>query len=166
MPFFSGEYELTIDLKNRLLIPAKIRNSLDAKTDATCLVITVKGSIPWLYPRGFYKYLLNMQIAPTLAPDEPHQDYTHLNVALVKELEWDDQGHVVLPPTILSRVTLSKEVTLIGSIDHLELWSREEWNKRRDHLIASSRKIENWALETLPQLGPVKPKESAEAGKP
>ncbi|MGD0463585.1 MAG: hypothetical protein ABSB74_13955 [Tepidisphaeraceae bacterium] len=161
LPFFSGEYELTIDPKNRLLIPAKVRSSLDG----TSLIITVKGSVPWIYPCGFYKYLLSMQITPTLNPNEPLQRYKRLTGASTVELEWDNQGRVVLPSSILGRVELGKEVTLVGSIDHLELWSREKWIEDRDQLVAESDEIEDWALKTLPQLEPVKKPESGESGK-
>jgi MraZ protein len=153
IPFFFGEHELTIDPKNRLLIPSQVRKNLDPETDGTSFFVTLKGRIPWFYPRGFYKQLLNMQIGPNLTPSEPLQRYTHLKLALADELEWDNQGRVVLPPGLLSRAELGKdkEVTLIGSKDHLELWNRKKWIERRNQLIAESAEIEDWALTTLRQ---------------
>ena len=81
-----------------------------------------------------------MQIGPNLTPSEPLQRYTHLKLALADELEWDNQGRVVLTGSILSRSKLGKgdEVTLIGSKDHLELWQRAKWLERKEQLIAES----------------------------
>jgi MraZ protein len=153
IPFFFGEHELTIDPKNRLLIPSQVRRNIDPETDGTSFFVTLKGPIPWFYPRGFYKQLLNMQIGPNLTPSESLQRYTHLKLALADELEWDNQGRVVLTGSILSRSKLGKgdEVTLIGSKDHLELWQRAKWLERKEQLIAESPEIEDWALTTLKQ---------------
>jgi MraZ protein len=163
IPFFFGEHELTVDVKNRLLIPSQVRKNLDPETDGTSFFVTLKGSIPWFYPRGFYKQLLNLQIAPNLLPSEPLQKYTHLKLALADELEWDNQGRVVLPPNILSRAELGKDVTLIGSKDHLELWNRKRWLDRKKQLIAESEAIEEWAMTTLRQPDAAATKESAQS---
>jgi MraZ protein len=162
-PFFFGEHELTLDAKNRLLIPSQVRKNIDPETDGTSFFVTLKGSIPWFYPRGFYRQLLNLQIGPDLTPSEQLMNYTHLKLSLADELEWDSQGRVVLTERILTRAKLGKEirdVMLVGSKDHLELWQRDKWIEHRDKLIADSQAIEEWAQKTLRQPPPEKQKEA------
>lgn len=160
MPFFFGEHSLTIDPKNRLLIPSQIRKRIDVEAEGNKLFVTLRNSVPWFYPSGFYMRLLNLQVGPDLSPSEELLDYEHYKLSLAEELEWDGQGRVVLPDEMLKSSGIGKEVTLIGSKDHLELWNREKWLERRELLIAQSARIERWAQETLRQPASANRKES------
>ena len=156
IPFFFGEHELTIDVKNRLLIPSQIRKSLNAELDGTSFFVTLNGTIPWFYPRGYFKELMDIQVGPNLSPSDSLQKFTHLKLSMADELEWDNQGRVLLTPSIMSRAQFGKDrdVTLIGSKDHLELWKRDTWNERRELLISESPQIEEWGQKTLLQPSP------------
>jgi MraZ protein len=163
-PFFFGEHELTIDIKNRLLIPSQIRKNLDVKLDGTSFFVILKETVPWFYPYGYFKELTDMQVEPDLSPSEPHQMFTHLMVSMAAELEWDNQGRVLLTPNIISRAKIGnddREVTLIGAKDHLELWKRDKWKERSNLVMAQSPQIGEWWQKTLQKPGPTTSKEPA-----
>lgn len=160
VPFFFGAHALTIDQKNRILIPSQIRKSIDVDVEGNKLFVTLRNSVPWFYPSGFYTRLLNLQVGPDLSPSEELLDYTHYKLSLAEELEWDGQGRVVLPDEMLKSSGIGKEVTLIGAKDHLELWNRQKWLERKELLIAQSAKIERWAQETLRQPASANKKET------
>jgi transcriptional regulator MraZ len=151
VPLFFGEHPLTIDPKNRLLIPSQVRRAIDVEVEGNKLFVILRNSVPWFYPSGFYTRLLNYQVGPDLSPSEELLDYTHYKLSLAEELEWDRQGRVVLPDAMLKSANVGKEVTLIGAKDHLELWSRDQWLQRKQWLIAQSSKIERWAQDNLRQ---------------
>ncbi|HEX4055530.1 MAG TPA: hypothetical protein VHX86_14795 [Tepidisphaeraceae bacterium] len=160
VPFFFGAHPLTIDPKNRLLIPSQIRKRIDVEAEGNRLFVTLRNSVPWFYPSGFYTRLLNLQVGPDLSPSEELLDYEHYKLSLAEELEWDGQGRVVLPDDMLKSANIGKEVTLIGSKDHLELWNRAKWIERKEMLIAQSPKIERWAQENLRQPASANKKEA------
>lgn len=133
-----GEYELTIDDKNRMLVPAEIRKALIPERDGDAFFMVVgRNQVPWLYPARFYELLVS-QAPAELTPEEDLLAFDQMNFALAARLEWDKQGRVLIPDKTLRRTGLDREVSLIGVRDHLELWSRPAWEARREELIRRS----------------------------
>ena len=131
-----GEHELSIDDKNRMLVPAEIRKQIDPKLDgeAFFLVLGIDGR-PWLYPEKHYEELVSRQRSE-LTPDEDSLAYDRMNLGMASRIEWDKQGRVLFPEKFLKRSGIGKEVTLLGVRDHLELWPRAAWEAERQILEA------------------------------
>ncbi len=124
---FTGEYEHTLDSKNRLSIPAKFRQLLSPETigDKYYLIIGPNKKL-WLYPDKYYEQLVSQSPAE-LIPDEEILRFEQITFGLARLLELDRTGRVVIPEKMIKRVSLGKEVVIIGVRDHLELWNRQEW---------------------------------------
>jgi len=136
-----GEYELTVDEKNRMLVPAEIRRQLvpDRDGEAFFLITGINGR-PWLYPEGVYALLVDRD--PTeLTPHEDALDYDLFNLGLASRLEWDKQGRVLFPDRFVKRSGLGKDVTLVGARNHLELWDRQDWEAKRTDLLRKSAEL-------------------------
>ena len=133
---FRSSYPLTIDEKNRLLIPAAIRKVMTAEVDGDGFYIKlgVPGQL-WLYGKK-YNDLLASQQSVSMNPGLETQDFDRRNFALVDELDWDKQGRVVVPDDLLKRAGLKKDVSLIGARDHLEIWNRADWERYLEELYA------------------------------
>lgn len=134
-PVLYGEYDLTIDDKNRLLIPADVRRCLKPDEDGVAFFLKIgTNGVPWLYPERYYMEL-GTRSAPEISPgsDALAQDQFHF--ALASRLEWDKQGRVLVPEKSLKRTGTGKDVVLIGARDHLELWNRDAWEKRKEELF-------------------------------
>jgi MraZ protein len=131
-----GEHELSIDDKNRMLVPSEIRKQIDPQLDgeAFFLVLGIDGR-PWLYPEKHYEELVSRQRSE-LTPDEDSLDYDRMNLGMASRIEWDKQGRVLFPEKFLKRSGIGKEVTLLGVRDHLELWPRAAWEAERQVLEA------------------------------
>jgi MraZ protein len=127
--FLYGDHELSIDDKNRMLIPSEIRKQLDPERDGDAFFL-VPGTDrrPWLYPERWYQELVGQQRSE-LTPDEDTLAYDRMTLGMASRIEWDKQGRVLLPEKFIKRAGLGKEVTLVGARDHLELWPREAWEK-------------------------------------
>jgi len=120
-----GEFEHTIDDKNRLTLPAKFRQALSGG-----LVIT-RGLDPCLlcYPEADWERLVETRLAE-LDPFSREGRMMHrFFFAGASEAEPDKQGRVALPATLAK--DLGREVVVAGVRDHLEIWNREAW---RDHV--------------------------------
>ncbi|HEX8522966.1 MAG TPA: hypothetical protein VF669_11965 [Tepidisphaeraceae bacterium] len=136
-----GEYELNVDEKNRLLIPSEVRRQIDPERDGEAFFLIVGvNRVPWIYPERYYEELVSRRPAE-LTPAEDILAFDQLNFALASRLEPDKQGRVLIPEKTLRRSQVSKEVTLIGVRDHLELWNRTEWENRRQALEQRSSEI-------------------------
>ncbi len=130
-----GEYELTIDEKNRLLIPAEVRRSLDPERDGSAFFIVIGvNRQPWFYPEFGYEALVS-KLASEMAPGESKLAFDQLNFSMAHKESWDKQGRLLIPDSARRRTALDREVTLIGVRDHLELWNRRAWDERRELLF-------------------------------
>ncbi len=136
-----GEFDLTVDEKNRLLVPSDIRRAMNSERDgdAFFLVMGINRK-PWLYPEHSYEELVS-QVPPDITPGEEMLAYDQLNFAMASRLEWDGQGRVLIPEKTLRRTGLDREITMIGVRDHLELWNRAEWELQREELFKRAAEI-------------------------
>jgi MraZ protein len=129
-----GEHELTIDDKNRMLVPAEIRKSLDAERDGEAFFVVIgRNRKPWMYAERYYEHLVS-QRQQELTPDEDSLAFDQYHFAMASRVEWDKQGRILLPDKTLKRTGTTKEVTVIGARDHLELWNRADWDARFEEL--------------------------------
>ena len=136
-----GEYELTVDDKNRMLVPAEVRRAIDPERDGEAFFMVVGvNRIPWLYPEKTYEAMI-AQVPAELTPGEDSLAFDQMNFAMISRLEWDKAGRVLIPEKTLRRTGIQKDVTLIGVRDHLELWNRGDWEIRREALLARSSEI-------------------------
>jgi MraZ protein len=139
-PVLFGEYELTIDDKNRLLVPAEVRRSIPPEQGEALFTFVGINQIPWLYPEGYYKELVT-QTPAEMTPSDDVLAYNQLYFAMANRVPWDKQGRILMPERVLQEASIKKEVTLIGARDHLELWNRGDWNQRREELRRRSAEI-------------------------
>lgn len=124
---FTGTYELTIDPKNRISIPASIRSGLDPERDGTRFYL-VPGSRPEtlsLFADRYYERYAE-QYHASLKPNQEKDDFEDLFYALATLIDADKQGRVVLPQKSLDFAGIRGQVTLSGARDHLVLWNRKD----------------------------------------
>ncbi len=120
-------HDLTIDGKNRLSIPASVRAGVDPETEGTMYYLVPGTPITTLhlYPDVYFRRLSAEQRA-SLAPSAERAVFEQVYYSMVTLLEPDGQGRVVLPKRHLDRVGIGRNVSLIGAVDHLEIWNRSE----------------------------------------
>ena len=136
-----GEYDLTIDDKNRLLIPAEVRRSLVPERDGQGFYLVVGvNKVLWLYPEFYYEHLASSS-RPEIVPNEHSLAYDQLTFAMASKLEWDKQGRVLIPDRMLKRAGLDREITMAAAGNHLELWNRAAWEAHREMLFQNSSEI-------------------------
>jgi MraZ protein len=125
---FYGEYEHTIDDKNRLTLPARFRDDLAA---GVVLSRGLEGTID-VYPRESWDY--NMaRIADLDSLTREARVMKRFVFAGATVAELDKQGRIIVPPHLAKHAGIEKDVVLAGVHDHLEVWDRTEW---RTHLSA------------------------------
>ena len=125
---FTGTFELTIDPKNRLSVPAGIRSAIDPEKDGTRFYLvpgTPKTTLSLYADRYFEQYAEAYHAS--LDPNEQRDNFEKVFYAMATLLDLDKQGRVLLPQWILDRVAIGKQVTVTGARDHLVLWNRAEY---------------------------------------
>ena len=119
---FMGEYHHTIDDKGRLTIPAKIRYELGANFVVTrgldnCLFIYPNSE--WSKVIDKYKELPNTKDA---------RKFMRFFLSGATVSDFDKQGRVNIASHLINYASLEKDCVIIGVNDHLEVWSKTNWD--------------------------------------
>lgn len=119
---FFGSYEYQLDDKNRLVVPSKFRGSLG---QTVYVLKGYDGCISLYTESDFNRYITNLQNLPF----EKEKARLHQRVLLgsVDELTIDKQGRLSIPLKTIKKYGLTKEVVILGVLDHLEIWSRDKY---------------------------------------
>jgi MraZ protein len=118
-----GEYDHTLDDKNRLTLPAKFRQAF-----AGGIVVTrgMDGCL-FAYTGGDWAALVESRLA-TLDPlSKEGRRMQRFFFSGATETELDKQGRVNLPAALLEHAKLGRDVVVAGVHDHLEIWDRAAW---------------------------------------
>ena len=130
---YLGSNAISMDAKGRLAIPAKVRDALmsdcngrivvTAHTEERCLLV---------YPEHQWQGLLpQIESLPNINRKAAKMQRLLLGYATPLEVD-EDNGRVLLPPTLRGYAGLEKKLMLVGQGKKLELWSEEEWFKYLD----------------------------------
>jgi MraZ protein len=149
-----GEHELTIDDKNRLLVPSEIRKAIDVESygDAFFGIVGVNRRI-WLYPDKYYQIKLDASEAE-MTPQDELVDFNHVNFAMTAHFTVDKAGRILLDEKLMRRTGLKREVTLIGARDHLECWNRADWESRFNELLGKPGEVATKARQARRETQP------------
>jgi MraZ protein len=146
---FTGEYEHTIDAKQRLAIPAEIRAALnpDLHGEALYLVLGANGSL-WIWPERTFEHMASA-LERSLVPAEEMMEFEELLFSQATRLELDKAGRVNVPDRMLKQAGLGNTVTILGVKDHLELRDPQQWKAQRELRLAKQMDIMMRARQAL-----------------
>jgi len=132
-----GEFEHTIDDKNRLTLPARFR---DAMSDGVVVTRGMDGCL-YAYPRGDWQERFQSRVAeldPLSIEGRKLQRHFFSGAA---EAEPDKQGRIMIPPPLLRYAGLERDVVVAGIHDHLEIWDRETWRRELNEVEGSAEHV-------------------------
>ena len=132
-----GEYEHTIDDKNRLTLPARFR---EAFGDG---VVVTRGLDTCLYvlTRGDWEQLVEDNLRPLDPLSREARELERYFFSAAAEANLDTQGRVMIPPPLAGYANLGREVVVAGVRNRLEIWDRDAWRKQRDEFEGSAEHV-------------------------
>jgi MraZ protein len=132
-----GEYEHTIDDKNRLTLPARFRHVFG---DGIVVTRGMDGCL-FAYTRGDWDALVQGRLA-TLDPlSKEGRRMQRFFFAGATEAEPDKQGRVGIPAALLEHAKLGRDVVVAGVNDHLEIWDRAAWRRELAEVEGSAEDV-------------------------
>ena len=123
---FCGQYEHSIDDKGRLIIPARIREALRDGYEERCVV--TRGIEPYvaLYPKGEWENFMR-KVKSLPRANANARWFLRKIFGMATESDLDKQGRILLPQPLRDFAGITKEVVVVGVLDHVEIWSKERW---------------------------------------
>lgn len=136
MLMLTGEYEHTLDEKNRLFVSNKLRGQIDSDEYGSNFYLALgPHGILGLYPERYFQRLVLAGSAGT-APADESVAFERLGFALACRVELDRQGRLLLPDKLRRRANLGATLTLVGVRDHIELWNSHDWERYLQNNLA------------------------------
>jgi MraZ protein len=131
-----GEHDHSLDDKNRLTLPAKLREGLGDG------VVVTRGMDGCLYAYAAEDWQRLAERIQALDPlsRESRMMQRHFFAGAVRA-ELDKQGRMVLPASLLEAAGIHREVTVAGVFDHLEIWDRAKWRVHRHEVEGSAEDV-------------------------
>ena len=121
---FHGTFDHTLDAKNRLTVPSKLRTAF---AEGAFLVRSAENCIS-LYPSATYSALTEAALSGLNPLSAQARELSRLFYANALEVELDGAGRIMLPPRFMQHAGIaSREVVVAGAGDCLELWDRAGW---------------------------------------
>lgn len=139
-----GEYEHSLDVKGRLILPAKIREDMGDK------FIVTKGLDGCLFGFSQNEWTNFEEKLKTLPlTNKNARDFVRFFLSGATECEIDKQGRFLITSNLREYATLEKDAIIIGVGTRIEIWNREKWKSYNSDENISADEIE----ENMTMLG-------------
>ena len=121
---FDRVYNHQLDAKNRMRIPAKLRDELGEKYTITC---GVGGCLSVFSETQMTE--LKEKLSKISMFDAQAQKPLRLLLAYSWDAEEDKQGRILIPENLRKYAKLEKDVVIIKNLNCIEIWSSDVWNE-------------------------------------
>lgn len=121
-----GEYNHSIDVKGRIIMPAKFRDDIG---DVFYITISQeKGQCLKVYSptewQSFFEKVSSIKESDKIAVRFKREVLSHS-----AECNVDKQGRILLPDMLIKYAEIEKDVAVVGQGSYIELWSYDKWTK-------------------------------------
>lgn len=121
---FMGEYHHNVDSKGRLIIPAKLRDSLGET------FILTRGLDQCLFGYPLKEWAIieeKLKALPLTKKDA--RAFTRFFFSGATECDIDKQGRINISTPLFNYAELAKECVILGVSNRIEIWSKQLWDE-------------------------------------
>jgi MraZ protein len=123
---FVGRYEHSLDVKGRVILPAKFRSQFE---HGGFLTQHIEGCLALWTLGEFQRQMESMQQRAT-SGGKADRNRARLWASNSAEVEIDKQGRMAIPAHLREFAGLTNEVLVHGAIDRVEIWNPPNWSSR------------------------------------
>jgi MraZ protein len=139
---FTGQFNHTLDDKNRLALPARYRTHLEV--DGGVMMTTGAGKHVLIYPMTEFEKLATKIDALSLMDADAatlrRQLYMDATAA-----QLDKQGRVLLPENLRAHAEIRRDVVIVGLGKFIEVWTPQHWAQAKAEVQAAATQAHLWA---------------------
>lgn len=125
---FYGEYQHSLDNKDRVIIPAKFREIFKEHYVEKFFVTRGLDQCLFVFTEETWK------VQEKKFRDQPFtkgdaRKFNRLFFSGACEVLCDKQGRILIPDYLKSYADIKEDVVIIGVSDRIEIWSKEKWKE-------------------------------------
>lgn len=122
---FRGSSNHTIDPKGRIIIPTRFRERLVSDNGGMAMITRLDNC---LFAYTLSEWIkIEKRIVDLAETSSQMRDFRRWFVGGAHECPCDKQGRVLIPPVLRTYAGLEKDVTLVGALEHFEIWAQDRW---------------------------------------
>jgi MraZ protein len=125
---FIGEFEATLDVKGRFLLPAGFKRQLPEGEITTFVINRGFEKCLSLYPIQSWKPLYD-QISTLNDFDPKVREFRRYFLNGATEIQADTAGRILIPQSLKDYAGLGKDIVLASAVDKVEIWDAENYKK-------------------------------------
>lgn len=126
---FSGSFVYTLDSKNRLSIPAKLRKNLLPEAKESFMITQGFGKCIDLYPLNEWQVIEDR--LKQLNPFDPNQSMMRrILLASASETTMDNQSRIMVPQDLIDFAGIEKDVFILGYLEKIEIWNPQIYKEQ------------------------------------
>jgi MraZ protein len=137
---FRGSSYHTIDSKGRIIVPARFREIIKADDDNGVMISRMDSGLVAYTHTEWRK--IETRILSLAEKSDNMRRFRRVFIGGAFECPCDKQGRILIPPMLRQYAEVSREIVLVGVLDHFEIWSREKWEKENLHMEKDMKKEE------------------------
>jgi MraZ protein len=118
-----------VDAKNRLSVPAPLRETIESRSQSKLVVLGAAEHAPCLVGYDITHFeRVQARLTEQFAGDfgRGRSDKARALFSLAEELKYDDSGRIILTPTLIEMGELERQAVFLGAGDYFELWAPEK----------------------------------------
>ncbi|MEE2858986.1 MAG: division/cell wall cluster transcriptional repressor MraZ [Candidatus Neomarinimicrobiota bacterium] len=119
---FTGEFNNSLDDKNRMNIPAKFRKALDPINEKSFVLTRGFDKCLILYPLNEWQEV-ESQLSQLSSIRSRDRNFVRAITRHAIPVRYDAQGRIQIPEALIDFSEIKKDITIIGMIKKIELWS-------------------------------------------
>ncbi len=135
---FRGTFDLTLDAKSRLTVPARYRGAFP---EGRIVVAVSLDQCLGLWRPDDYAAWTSESLAGHSLLSPQRRDLSRFYTSNSVDSELDAAGRVIVPRHLLAMRELGKELTVIGTETCLEIWDRALWASHSKELAANALRL-------------------------
>jgi MraZ protein len=133
---FYGQYDHTLDSKDRVIIPAKFREIFKEHYVERFFVTRGLDRCLFVFTEEEWK-TQERRFRGMPFTNEQSRKFNRLYFSGAVEVIADKQGRILIPGYLKGYADIKEDVVIIGVSDRMEIWSKEKWSQFFDDNLGS-----------------------------
>ena len=125
---FLGEYEATLDLKGRFLLPAGFKKQLPQESATQFVLNRGFEKCLTLYPIQSWEPIFS-EISKLNDFDPKVREFRRYFLNGATQVELDSAGRLLLPKNLSEHAGLEKDIVLVSAVNKIEIWDKSKYTQ-------------------------------------
>ena len=128
-----GQFDVRMDDKGRLPLPARLREALSEAGERGLVLAAWDGGLQGFTASRWRK--MERRFAGVSLFDRKTRSFLLAYVASAAEVEPDGQGRILVPAPLRRRAGLSRDCVVLSYLGLVEVWDAERWAARQEEAM-------------------------------